>query len=454
MRRRLFSPVTWPVISFLVAIVLGALALALPFSHADGAHLDWLDALFLSTSAVCVTGLSTVDISAVLSPAGQAVLLLLIQTGGLGVMTYTSLAFLLWRRQVPFTSREAVSQALLGGSFDLPAFLRQVTGIVLGIELLAALALYLHDPVFFTPFRALFHAVSAFCNAGFALRADNLMSWQRDTAVYIIISLCIIFGGLGFGVLRELLGLLTRGRLGAPVTRLSRFSRLILRTSLFLIVAGGLLIYVIEWRRPGNEHQVGEGFTLLLTSFFHSVSARTAGFNTVDMAHLSLASLLLIMLLMFIGGGPGSCAGGIKLGTFRVLVGYFLSQFRGNDQIVLGGRGVPHENVKQALTLFFLYCLTIVGSLFLLTLTETGILHRSDAHSGLPFVHLLFEVVSALGTVGLSVNVTPQLTAEGKLIIIFNMFAGRVGLLSLLLAIRSLRRRTSYSYAEAQMPIG
>ena len=454
MRRRLFSPVTWPVISFLVAIVLGTLALALPFSHADGAHLGWLDALFLSTSAVCVTGLSTVDISAVLSPAGQTVLLLLIQTGGLGVMTYTSLAFLLWRRQVPFTSREAVSQALLGGSFDLPAFLRQVTGIVLGIELLAALALYLHDPVFFTPFRALFHAVSAFCNAGFALRADNLMTWQRDTTVNVIISLCVIFGGLGFGVLRELLGLLTRGRLGAPVTRLSRFSRLILRTSLFLIVAGGLLIYVIEWRRPGNEHQVGEGFTLLLTSFFHSVSARTAGFNTVDMAHLSLASLLVIMLLMFIGGGPGSCAGGIKLGTFRVLVGYFLSQFRGNDQIVLGGRGVPHENVKQALTLFFLYCLTIVGSLFLLTLTETGILHRSDAHSGLPFVHLLFEVVSALGTVGLSVNVTPQLTAEGKLIIIFNMFAGRVGLLSLLLAIRSLRRRTSYSYAEAQMPIG
>ena len=454
MRRRLFSPVTWPVISFLVAIALGALALALPFSHADGEHLGWLDALFLAPSAVCVTGLSTVDISTALSPAGQAVLLLLIQTGGLGVMTYTSLAFLLWRRQVPFTSREAVSQALLGGSFDLRAFLRQITGIVLGIELLAALALHLHDPAFFTPFRALFHAVSAFCNAGFALRPDNLISWQYDVTVNVIISLCVIFGGLGFGVLRELLGLLTRGRLGAPVSRLSRFSRLILRTSLFLVVAGGLLIYVIEWRRPGNEHQVGEGFDLLLTAFFHSVSARTAGFNTVDMAHLSLASLLLIMLLMFIGGGPGSCAGGIKLGTFRVLVGYFLAQFRGNDQIVLGGRGVPLENVKQALTLFFLYCLTIVGSLFLLTLTETGILHRSDAHSGLPFVHLLFEVVSALGTVGLSVNVTPQLTAEGKLIIIFNMFAGRVGLLSLLLAIRSLRRRRSYAYAEAQMPIG
>lgn len=454
MRRRIFSPVTWPVISFLAAVALGALALALPFSQAEGAHLDGIDALFLSTSAVCVTGLSTVDISTVLSPAGQAVLLLLIQTGGLGVMTYTSLAFLLWRRQVPFTSREAVSQALLGGSFDLPAFLRQIVGMVLGIELLAALALHLHDPVFFTPFRAIFHAVSAFCNAGFALRADNLMAWQRDVTVNGIISLCVILGGLGFGVLRELLGLLTRGRLGLPVTRLSRFSRLVLRTSLFLVVAGGLLIYVIEWRRPGNEHQVGEGLTLLLTAFFHSVSARTAGFNTVDMAHLSLASLLVIMLLMFIGGGPGSCAGGIKLGTFRVLVGYFLSQFRGNDQIVLGGRGVPHENVKQALTLFFLYCLTIVGSLFLLTLTETGILHRSDAHSGLPFVQLLFEVVSALGTVGLSVNVTPQLTVEGKLIIIFNMFAGRVGLLSLLLAVRSLRKRTSYAYAEAQMPIG
>lgn len=454
MRRRLLSPVTWPVISFLAAILLGTLGLALPFSHADGADLAVIDALFVATSAVCVTGLSTVDVSAVLSPAGQGILLLLIQVGGLGVMTYTSLAFLLWRRQVPFTSREAVSQALLGGSFDLKAFLRQVAGIVLGVELLAALALHLRDPAFFTPFRAFFHAVSAFCNAGFALRADNLMAYRDDVPVNVIICLCVILGGLGFGVLRELLGLLSRGRLGAPATRLSRFSRLVLRTSLFLVIAGCLLIYVTEWRRPGNEHQLGEGSRLLLTAFFHSVSARTAGFNTVDMAHLSLASLLVIMLLMFIGGGPGSCAGGIKLGTFRVLVGYFLAQFRGNDQIVLGGRGVPHENVKQALTLFFLYCLTIVGSLFLLTITETGILHRSNADSGLPFVHLLFEVVSALGTVGLSVNVTPQLTLEGKIIIIFNMFAGRVGLLSLLLAIRSLRRRTNYAFAEAQVPIG
>lgn len=454
MRRRLLSPVTWPVISFLAAILLGTLGLALPFSHADGANLAVIDALFVATSAVCVTGLSTVDVSAVLSPAGQGILLLLIQVGGLGVMTYTSLAFLLWRRQVPFTSREAVSQALLGGSFDLKAFLRQVVGIVFGVELLAALALHLHDPAFFTPFRAFFHAVSAFCNAGFALKADNLMAYKNDVPVNVIICLCVILGGLGFGVLRELLGLLSRGRLGAPVTRLSRFSRLVLRTTLFLVITGCLLIYVTEWRRPGNEHQLGEGFSLLLTAFFHSVSARTAGFNSVDMAHLSLASLLVIMILMFIGGGPGSCAGGIKLGTFRVLVGYFLAQFRGNEQIVLGGRGVPHENVKQALTLFFLYCLTIVGSLFLLTITETGILHRSDAGRGLPFVHLLFEVVSALGTVGLSVNVTPQLTLEGKIIIIFNMFAGRVGLLSLLLAIRSLRRRTSYAFAERQVPIG
>ena len=454
MRRRLLSPVTWPVISFLAAILLGALGLALPFSHADGTNLAVIDALFVATSAVCVTGLSTVDVSAVLSPIGQGILLLLIQVGGLGVMTYTSLAFLLWRRQVPFTSREAVSQALLGGSFDLKAFLRQVVGIVFGVELLAALALHLHDPAFFTPFRAFFHAVSAFCNAGFALRPDNLMAYKNDVPVNLIIGLCVMLGGLGFGVLRELLGLLSRGRLGAPVTRLSRFSRLVLRTTLFLVITGCLLIYITEWRRPGNEHQLGEGFSLLLTAFFHSVSARTAGFNTVDMAHLSQASLLVIMILMFIGGGPGSCAGGIKLGTFRVLVGYFLAQFRGNNQIVLGGRGVPHENVKQALTLFFLYCLTIVGSIFLLTITETGILHRTNAGSGLPFIHLLFEVVSALGTVGLSVNVTPQLTVEGKFIIIFNMFAGRVGLLSLLLAIRSLRRRTGYALAEAQVPIG
>ena len=408
-RKRYLTPLTWPAISFAAMILLGTLALCLPVCHGEGASLSVVDAAFLSTSAVCVTGLSPVDISQVLSPVGQGVMLVLIQVGGLGVMTYTSLIFLLWRKQVPFTSREAVSQALLGGDFNMGQFLLQVVCIVLGVELLAGL-------------------------------------------VCTVICICIVLGGIGFGVLRECLGILSRGRL-APVTRLSRLSRLVINTSLFLIVAGALLIFVVEWRRAGNEDLVGDGLHLFLISLFHSISARTAGFNMVDMANWSHASLMVLMVLMFIGGGPGSCAGGIKIVTFRLLVGYVVAQVRGDRQIVFHKRGVPPENLTRALTLFLLYTLSIFFSVFLLTITENGILHRVEGQS-MAFVNLLFEVVSAQGTVGLSVNLTPQLTSEGKCILIFNMFAGRVGLLSLLLALRSLQPKKAYAYAESQLPVG
>ena len=404
-RRRLLTPLTWPVLSFLLAIILGGLLLCLPYCSVDAA-LHPVDAFFLATSAVCVTGLSPVDISTLLTPLGQGVLLCLVQVGGLGVMTYTSLVFLLWKHHVPFGSREAVSQALLGGNFDLRAFLRCLLGMVMGIEAVAALVLHWHDPDFFTPFSAVFHAVSAFCNAGFALRPDNLMAYRDDVVVNVVICVCIILG-----------------------------------------------LYVIGWRRPGNEQVVGEGFALLLSSFFQSISARTAGFNTVDIASLSHASLMVLMALMFVGGGPGSCAGGIKVTTFRVLLGYLLAQLRGGGQIVLANRGVRDENLTRALTLFFLYGFMIMTSIFLLSLTESGILYRT-ADSGMSFLHLLFEVVSALGTVGLSANVTPRLSFEGKCIIMVNMFAGRVGLLGILLALRSLHPRRAYRYAESELPIG
>lgn len=230
------------------------------------------------------------DISSVLSPFGQGVLLFLIQLGGLGVMTYTSIIFLLWRNNVPFTNREAVSQALLGGDFNLAAFVRQVLALVFSIEAIAAMLLYLHDPRFFHPFSAVFHAVSSFCNAGFALSPDNLMPFRDDPVVNLVIAGSVILGGIGFGVLREFLGLLSGGRFGAPVHRLSRFSRLVVKTSLFLIVAGTVLIFCIEFFRAGNEQSVGDGFDLAITSFFQSVIARTAGFNSVDMAALSEAS--------------------------------------------------------------------------------------------------------------------------------------------------------------------
>lgn len=452
-RKRFLSPFTWPVLSFLVVIALGATFLSLPASWQRGTSISPIDACFLATSAVCVTGLSPVDISAVLSPLGKGVLLCLIQIGGLGVMTYTSIIFLLWRSNVPFNSREAVSQALLWGDFSLAAFLRQVLGLVLGIEGVAAFLLWLHDPVFFYPFSALFHAVSAFCNAGFALSTVNLGLFRDDLTVNLIIASSVILGGIGFGVLRELLGICTGGRLGAPVRRLSRFSRMVLKTSVMLIVLGWALMFAIEFSRGSEPRTLAGGTDLAITMFFNSVVARTAGFSTMDIASLGDATLLVLMMLMFIGGAPGSCAGGIKVVTFRVLVGYIAAQFKGDHQIVLEGRGVPAENVTRALTLFFIYSLLVGITVFLLAITEDGILSGRDG-PGPSLLRLLFEEVSALGTVGLSVDMTPDLSACGKGLIIVSMFAGRVGILSLLMAVQSMRARKAYSVAEAQLPIG
>ena len=261
------------------------------------------------------------------------------------------------------------------------------------------------------------------------------MAFRDDAAVNAVIMCSVFLGGIGFGVLREMLGLATGGRMGAPVRRFSRFSRLVLKTSLFLIGVGTCLVFSIEFFRAGGE-KTADGFDLLVTAFFQSVSARTAGFNTVDILSLSEASLLVYMILMFIGGGPGSCAGGIKVVAFRVLAGYMAAQFRGDKQIVLEQRGVPEENVTRALTLFFLYTIVIVLTTFLLAITENGMAHRAGGQ-GVPLLRVLFEAVSALGTVGLSAGLTPELSAEGKILIIVNMFTGRVGLLSLLMAIQT-----------------
>lgn len=452
-RKRFLSPFTWPVLSFAAVIVIGALLLCLPASCRGGAELSLIDACFLATSAVCVTGLTPVDISAVLSPFGKAVLLCLFQTGGLGVMTYTSLIFLLWRNHVPFNNREAVGQALLWGDFSLAAFLRQVLGLVLGIEAVTAVALWLYDPVFFYPFSAVFHAVSAFCNAGFSLCSGNLTPFRGDVAVNCIVAGCVFLGAIGFGVLRELLGICTGGRMGARVRRLSRFSRIVIKTSLLLVLLGWGLMFCMEYFRESTAQQFDSPWELAGSLLFHAAAARTSGFNTIDVSLLSQASLLVLMALMFIGGGPGSCAGGIKVVAFRVLAGYIASQFRGDRQIVLEGRGVPAENVARALTLFFLYAITIALSLLLLNITESDI---ADAHagSGLPLGGLLFEAVSALGTVGLSLNMTAELSGPGKGILMFCMFAGRMGMLSLLMAVQSLQAKKAYSVAEAQLPIG
>lgn len=448
--RKAFGPLTWPVILFALVILLGTALLASPMCWQAGRSVPVVDALFLATSAVCVTGLATLDVGTVLNGHGLLVLLLLIQLGGLGITTYTSLVFLLLRHKVPFTDRTAVSQALLKDSeFDLAGFLRQVVLLVVFIELSGAVALYLADPVVFHPFSALFHSISAFCNAGFGLLPTNLITLQDNIAVNSIIMTNIIVGGIGFSVLRECLSVL-RAKMRGKKARLGRYSKLVISTSAGLVFGGAALIWAIEVLRPDP---VASGGTLALAALFQSVSARTAGFCSVDMTTLTDASLLMLVVLMFIGGSPGSCAGGIKTTTFRVLVGFIYAQLRGDKQIVIGQRAVHADALTRALTLFFFSAVTICVSVLLLSLTENG-LTAAGSQSQVSLLAILFEVVSALGTVGLSMNLTPELSVGGKIIITLNMFIGRVGLIALLVALQSFRSTRNYEYPSVYTPIG
>lgn len=424
--------------------------LSSPLCWQAGQQVAVVDALFLATSAVCVTGLASVDVGTVLNGYGLLILLILIQLGGLGITTYTSLIFLLWRHKVPFTDRAAVSQALLNNSnFDLPSFLRQIVLLVVCIEGLSACMLYLADPVVFHPFSAIFHAVSAFCNAGFGLLPTNLISLQDNATVNIVIMVNIIAGGIGFSVLRECISVI-RDRVGGGQARLGRYSKLVILTSGGLIFGGAFLIWIIEVLRPDAP---ATGTTLAMAALFQSVSARTAGFCSVDIPSLTDASLLVLVVLMFIGGSPGSCAGGIKTTTFRVLVGFISSQLRGDKQIVIGQRAVHTAALTRALTLFFFSAVTICVSVMLLSLTENG-LAASGGKNSVSLLAIFFEVVSALGTVGLSMNLTPELTSAGKVIITLNMFIGRVGLITLLVALQSFRSTINYEYPTTYMPIG
>ncbi len=470
-QRKLFSPITWPVLSFALVIFIGSILLSLPFSIAAGHSLTYIDAFFLATSAVCVTGLAPVDITTVLSPQGQGVLLALIQLGGLGITTYTSLVFVLWRNRVPITDRFAVHQALLNKNVvDVRAFIWQLVLLVMSFELFAAFLLYLHNPIHFHFFSALFHAVSAFCNAGFSLFPQNLMLFKDDLAVNAIIGLSIVMGGLGFAVLHEI-GRVIKGYIlrcynyihytyqgksipkacaaNSPFLTLDRYTRLVLVTSFALIFVGAALIFGLEILHINSE----ASFSLALTSLFQSISARTAGFNTINIATLSDASLLIMVMLMFIGGASGSCAGGIKISTFRVLISFMRNQISGEKDVLVHDRAVRQETVSQALMLFFFGALTIGLSVILLCATENAS-HVGEAEGAVRLLAVIFEAVSAFGTVGYSMDLTPHLSDAGKIIIILNMFIGRVGYLGLLTAVHSLSPTRKYSYPHMNIPIG
>jgi trk system potassium uptake protein TrkH len=327
---------------------------------------------------------------------------------------------------------------------------------VIGIELIGAIVMHQLAPREIPLFSALFHSVSAFCNAGFSLFADSLVRFQSSPGVNLCFILLIILGGLGFGVIMEVSGLYRPGlRRGRPrikkAGRVSWHSRIVLRTTLFLIVFGWAAFLLTE--PVGRIEGPGAGWwTHVLASLFQSVTSRTAGFNTVEIGGMTNASLLVLILLMFIGGSPASCAGGIKTTTFRSLLAFAWASIKGRQQIVLGRFALSRETVNKVMSLVIFSLVLIFGAVFLLLLIEGGGVPHPQAH-GL-FLELLFECVSAFATVGLSTGVTPELSPAGKGVIIVLMFTGRLGLILFLSLLQSWQRTDRFSRAEESLMVG
>jgi trk system potassium uptake protein TrkH len=456
------TPITLPILLFIGVIFTGTILLHSPPALAVKS-ISWLDALFTATSATCVTGLATVDTGTTFSLFGQSIILLMIQLGGIGIMTYAALIYLLIRQKVAISDRFVTGQGLQH-NHNLPfgQLLKKIVLWTVIIEISGALLLHLAAPGDFTFFAALFHAVSAFCNAGFSLYSDSLSHWRADWGVNLVIMALIICGGLGFSVIVELNGCLgsilrrwqSRLQPGSarpdhPRYGLSWYGKIIISTSIILILGGGIGIAFFESfaAHPGSSRAV-----TILSGMFQSVTCRTAGFNTVDLNMMTNVSLYLMIVLMFIGGGSGSCAGGLKVGTFRVLTAFLTAQLKGRSQAVIGRYAVDRKIMHEALVLLFFSVVIIFSAAFLLNISEGGLVPHPQSRD--LELKILFETVSAFGTVGLSLGLTAKLTAIGKIIITILMFAGRLGPILLITAIQSYQQKELFLWPEESLLVG
>ena len=448
------NPLLFPILFFGLVICIGAFLLHLDGQMSEGA-ISWLDALFTATSATCVTGLTVVDTGSTFSRWGQGVVLVLIQIGGLGVMTLASLALYLMRRRVSLSDRIAVGQNLLhDAAFNLGQFLISIALITLFIEGIGAVLLHLLLPEEMGPFAAFFHAVSAFCNAGFSLYPDSLMRWNDRWGVNLVFMMLIVLGGIGFSVLVEL-GRYFRSRLpGKGKSRRRRihfswYSRVVLTTSAILVLGGGLVLFFSEYIGFSRDVSLQ---TSVLTSLFQSVTCRTAGFNTVEINQMTNVSLLVMMFLMWVGGAPGSTAGGIKVTTLRVMTAFYRAEVMGRRQAVIGTIAVGRQTLARAMALILYSLLLLVFAVLLLHITEGGEIPHVDSRGLL--LEIGFEVTSALGTVGLTTGLTPTLTSAGKWIIMVLMFVGRLGPLIFLAVLQEYQEEELIARPEGELLIG
>ncbi len=432
---------------FVLAIWTGAILLILP-EASDGRPLSLIDALFTSTSATCVTGLTVIDTGSRLSLFGQLIVLTLIQIGGLGIMTISTMFIVVMGKRPSLTDMVAVQDTLmLRPERGFHFILRDVaimTAIIEGAGFLMIffyLLLNTNFSLLSSLYVAVFHAISAFCNAGFSLFSDSLMEFQRSYFLNFVICLLIIMGGIGFLVLSEL-------RDKRSFSALSLHSKLVISTTGILLVLGSLLITFMEWNNTMECLSIPHKF---LAGFFQSVSSRTAGFNTLPIGNMANETLFLLILLMFIGASPGSCGGGIKTSSFAAIVLLGIARLKGYENPQIFRRTISRETIGKAISIVMISMMIVIAGLMLLLITEAGGIPHPESRG--IFMELMFETVSAFGTVGLSTGVTPHLSCTGKIILICIMLVGRVGPLAIAMAI-SRQEIKRYHYAEESIMVG
>ena len=453
LRSRLLQlhPATLVLTSFLLTILLGMVILKLPISTRTGS-IGWLDALFTATSAVCVTGLVVVDTGSYFSLFGQTVLLVLIQIGGLGVMTVSVALFRWLGRSLSIHSRMAMQDLFAHTPRDdIYSLIRSILFFTLGMETLGAILLTFYwsgDYAFPQALRmGIFHSVSAFCNAGFALFPDSLMQYSDSLFINLTICSLIVVGGIGFPVLYDLQTSWKQRR--RKRIRLTVQTKTVLWTTLFLIISGALMFAALEWETFAQSQPMSHR---LLAPLFQSITCRTAGFNTVDIGSLREATLAMMMFLMFIGASPGSCGGGVKTTTFALLTLFTITRIRKVRRVNMFKKSIPVETVTRTISLVLISIGIIAVVLFLLLVGDSS--GRANDSSRITFIQYFFETVSAFGTVGLSMGVTAALSSWAKTWIILTMIIGRVGVLTFSYIIIGSGTTQGIEYSEENLMIG
>ncbi|MCD6321440.1 MAG: Trk family potassium uptake protein [Clostridiales bacterium] len=441
---RSLSPAALIVVAFLIAVMAGTALLIMPFSTKASGSIGFSNALFTATSAVCVTGLVIADTASTWSAFGQTIVLILIQIGGLGIMTAASTFSLILGRNIGLKERLTIQESL--NEFSLQGVVKLFRYIIIAtfsIEAIGSLLLatrFIPEFGFFSGLaKSIFHSISAFCNAGFDIMGTasapfvSITNFNNDFIVVMTIGLLFVIGGFGFVVWKDIIS----------VRKFKDFmlhTKVVIIMTAILIISGMILFFIFEY----SNTMEGMGFfQRLYNSFFHAVTPRTAGFNTLPVDKMLPQSQFLTMILMFIGAAPGSTGGGIKITTFTIVIFAIITYMKSSDEVNILKRKVNPVIVRKSLSIFFVALALVFFTTFVLLLSDAG-----------TFKECIFEAVSAFGTVGLSTGITPSLPLAGKIMITITMFVGRVSPLALALSLTQLSPKKPYSYPEGKIAVG